>query len=152
MKFITHNGAARQLRSGRPGIQSFGRIDIADDSFIGENAILLPGTSIGRNCIIAAGAVVHGLIPDNSLVVGNPARIVGRASLYLSDNAYIEAFNGRFRAECLNAHWFLTLADAAEKMEDWRIYYNEERPHGAIGHKVPISLINPDGVASPPSP
>ena len=60
-----------------------------------------------------------------------------------TDNAYIEAFNGRFRAECLNAHWFLTLADAAEKMEDWRRYYNEERPHGAIGHKVPISLLNP---------
>jgi len=36
----------------------------------------------------------------------------------MPDNAYIEAFNGRFRTECLNAHWFLTLADAAEKMED----------------------------------
>jgi hypothetical protein len=34
------------------------------------------------------------------------------------------------RAECLNAHWFLSLADAREKMEDWRKYYNEERPHG----------------------
>ncbi len=65
-----------------------------------------------------------------------------------TDNAYIEAFNGRFRAECLNAHWFLTLADAAEKMEDWRRYYNEVRPHGAIGHKVPISLLNPDGATS----
>jgi transposase InsO family protein len=31
---------------------------------------------------------------------------------------------------CLNAHWFLTLADAQEKMEDWRNYYNEERPRG----------------------
>jgi putative transposase len=68
-----------------------------------------------------------------------------------TDNAYIEAFNGRFRAECLNAHWFLTLADAAEKMEDWRRYYNEVRPHGAIGHKVPISLLNPDGATSQPS-
>ncbi|RVC79967.1 transposase, partial [Mesorhizobium sp. M2A.F.Ca.ET.046.02.1.1] len=58
---------------------------------------------------------------------------------------------GRFRAECLNAHWFLTLADAAEKLEDWRRYYNEVRPHGAIGHKVPISLLTPDGAASPPS-
>ncbi|MER9502473.1 IS3 family transposase [Mesorhizobium sp. M0587] len=55
------------------------------------------------------------------------------------------------QAECLNAHWFLTLADAAEKLEDWRRYYNEVRPHGAIGHKVPISLINPDGAVSPPS-
>ncbi|GLR58744.1 hypothetical protein GCM10007919_34700 [Rhizobium indigoferae] len=41
-----------------------------------------------------------------------------------TDNAFIEAFNGRFRAECLNQHWFLTLADAREKMEDWRRYYN----------------------------
>ncbi len=41
-----------------------------------------------------------------------------------TDNAYIDAFNGRFRAECLNLHWFLTLADAHEKMEDWRRYYN----------------------------
>ena len=53
-----------------------------------------------------------------------------------TDNAFIEAFNGRFRAECLNAHWFLTLADARKKLEDWRRYYNEERPHGAIGHKT----------------
>jgi putative transposase len=37
-----------------------------------------------------------------------------------TDNALIEAFNGRFRAECLNTHWFLTLADAREKMETWR--------------------------------
>lgn len=69
-----------------------------------------------------------------------------------NDNAYIEAFNGRFRAECLNALGFLTFADAAEKMEDRRRYYNEERPHGAIGHKVPISLLNPDGADSPPPP
>lgn len=39
-----------------------------------------------------------------------------------TDNAFIEAFNGRFRAECLNTHWFLTLADAAEKLEAWRRY------------------------------
>lgn len=68
-----------------------------------------------------------------------------------TDNAFIEAFNSRFRAECLNAHWFLTLADAQKKMEDWRRYYNEERPHGAIGHKAPITLFNHDGAASPPS-
>src|SRR6185295_16414163 len=52
-----------------------------------------------------------------------------------TDNAFIEAFNGRFREECLNAHWFLSLADAQEKVENWRRYYNEERPHGAIGNK-----------------
>jgi putative transposase len=68
-----------------------------------------------------------------------------------TDNAFIEAFNGRFRAECLNAHWFLSLADAQEKLETWRKYYNEERPHSAIGQKTPISLLNHAGDTSPPS-
>ncbi len=68
-----------------------------------------------------------------------------------TDNAFIEAFNGRFRAECLNAHWFLTLDDARLKMEEWRRYYNEDRPHGSIGNKCPIALQLPDGAASPPS-
>ena len=39
-----------------------------------------------------------------------------------TDNAFIEAFNGRFRAECLNAHWFMSLEDAWGKLEDWRKY------------------------------
>ena len=60
-----------------------------------------------------------------------------------TDNAFIEAFNGRLRAECLNAHWFLTLADARKKLEDWRKDYNEVRPHGAIGNKPPVSLMTP---------
>lgn len=67
-----------------------------------------------------------------------------------TDNAFIEAFNGRFRAECLNAHWFMSLADAQKKLEDWRRYYNEERPHGAIGQRPPITLTSRDGAASPP--
>ena len=46
-----------------------------------------------------------------------------------TDNALIESFNGRFRAECLNENWFLSLEDAEEKIEAWRIDYNEHRPH-----------------------
>jgi len=68
-----------------------------------------------------------------------------------TDNAFIEAFNGRFRAECLNTHWFLSLADAQEKVETWRKYYNEERPHGAIGNRPPILLHNHVGATSPPT-
>lgn len=63
-----------------------------------------------------------------------------------TDNSFIEAFNSKFRAECLNAHWFLTLADAREKMEDWRRHYNEDRPHSAIGYNVPIALHNPGDI------
>lgn len=41
-----------------------------------------------------------------------------------TDNAFIESFNGKFRAECQNAHWFMGLDDARAKMEDWRRDYN----------------------------
>lgn len=63
-----------------------------------------------------------------------------------TDNAFIEAFNGRLRAECLNAHWFMSLEDAREKLGDWRKYYNEQRPHGGIGQKTPISLVRRAGI------
>lgn len=66
-----------------------------------------------------------------------------------TDNGYIEAFNSKLRAECLNAHWFLTLAGSREKLEDWRQYYNEVRPHSATGYNVPIALQNLGGAASP---
>ena len=59
-----------------------------------------------------------------------------------TDNAFIESFNGKFRAECLNAHWFMSLDDARRKCEAWRRDYNEERPHSAIGNKAPIELID----------
>jgi putative transposase len=68
-----------------------------------------------------------------------------------TDNAFIEAFNGCFRAECLNAHRFMSLKDSRQKMEAWRRYNNEERPHGAIGQKTPITLLAHDGTSSPPS-
>ena len=54
-----------------------------------------------------------------------------------TDNAFIEAFNERFRQECLNENWFLSLADAEEKVESWRTHYNGERPHSALGNLSP---------------
>ncbi len=69
----------------------------------------------------------------------------------LTDNAFIEVFNGRFRQECLNTHWFMSLADAREKLEDWRRHYNEDRPHSSIGYNVPIAVHYPDGATSPSS-
>jgi len=69
-----------------------------------------------------------------------------------TDNAFIEAFNGRLRAECLNTHWFLSVADAREKLEDWRRDYNEVRPHGAIGNKPPAALLHCIDATSPSMP
>ena len=66
-----------------------------------------------------------------------------------TDNAFIEAFNGRLRSECLNAHWFMSLPDAREKLEACRRDYNRLRPHSAIGNKPPISLMNYAAITSP---
>jgi len=55
-----------------------------------------------------------------------------------TDNAYVESYNGRVRAECLNANWFLSLADAQAKCEAWRRDYNEVRPHSSLGNQTPM--------------
>ena len=54
-----------------------------------------------------------------------------------TDNAYIEAFNARLRAECLNASWFLSLHDARDRIESWRHDDNTARPHSALGNLTP---------------
>jgi putative transposase len=59
-----------------------------------------------------------------------------------TDNAFIEAFNARLRAECLNASWFLSPADARARIEEWRQHYNEERPHSALGNLTPRAFAN----------
>ena len=57
-------------------------------------------------------------------------------------NAFIESFNSRFRDELLNEELFHDLADAKKKIEGWRKYYNEERPHSSIGMKTPKEFEN----------
>jgi putative transposase len=56
-------------------------------------------------------------------------------------NAFIESFNGKFRDECLNEHWFLTLQEAQVVIEAWRREYNEERTHSTIGDVTPMEFI-----------
>ncbi len=58
-----------------------------------------------------------------------------------TDNPFIESFNGSFRDECLNSHWFLSLQDAREKIEAWRVEYNEFRPHSSLGNLTPIQYV-----------
>lgn len=56
------------------------------------------------------------------------------------ENAYIESFNGRFRDECLNEHWFFSIAHARAVIEAWRIEYNEERPHSSLRYLTPAQF------------
>ena len=53
------------------------------------------------------------------------------------ENAYIESFNGKFRDECLNEHWFTSMKHARKMIEAWRIEYNVERPHSSLSYLTP---------------
>ena len=59
-----------------------------------------------------------------------------------TDNAFIESFNGTFRDECLNVHWFETLTEAKQLIETWRQEYNGSRPHRALGERTPSEFAS----------
>lgn len=79
-----------------------------------------------------------------------------------TQNAYIESFNGRFRDECLNEHWFLSLEHARAVVAEWRRDYNEQRPHSALANLTPAeyahrlrtssTLPNPSAMLTTPDP
>lgn len=56
------------------------------------------------------------------------------------DITFIEAFNGRLRDECLNQHWFLSLADAQRTIERWRLTYNSARTHRGLASQTPTQV------------
>jgi putative transposase len=56
-------------------------------------------------------------------------------------NAFVESFNGKFRDECLNLHWFRSLRHAREEIGRWRHHYNTERPHSALGYLSPTEFL-----------
>jgi putative transposase len=67
-----------------------------------------------------------------------------------TDNGHIESFNGKFRDECLSQHWFLSLADARQIIEDWRVDYNVVRPHSALGNLTPEAYCTQQRLINPP--
>jgi len=115
-------------------------------------ALSLPGTRVVEMLERVARERSY---PD-VLVVDNGPELRGRAldawahdhgvHLYFIDpgkptqNAYIESFNGRFREECLNLHWFSTLEEAQAIIEEWRVDYNEARPHSSLRYQTPAAF------------
>ncbi len=57
-----------------------------------------------------------------------------------TQNAFAESFNGKFRDECLNQHWFVNLQQARRDIENWRNDYNHVRPHSSLGNKAPVEF------------
>lgn len=95
--FITHDGGIWCFRAGLGPADIFGLIKIGNNVFFGNNCTILPNTSIGNNCIVGAGSVVRGKFPDNSVIVGNPAKVVTRIGvqefLYLQNPHMLKTQN-----------------------------------------------------------
>jgi acetyltransferase-like isoleucine patch superfamily enzyme len=80
-KFLTHDGSVDIFRNEYPLMDVFGTIKIGDNTQIGLNTLIMPNTEIGSNCVIAAGSVVRGKIPDNSVAMGNPAKVIMKTDI-----------------------------------------------------------------------
>ena len=114
VRFITHDGSTRLFRAELPEMSRwgniFGPIIIEDDCFIGVNAILLPGTTIGANSIVGAGAVVKGTFPDLSVIAGVPAKRIFSLDDYIEKvKAMMIPLHAQTREELkreLMAHFF----------------------------------------------
>lgn len=110
----------------------------------------IPGIAVAR--VLELAAINRGKLPE-SIVIDNGSEFTGKAmdqwahenNIKLDfirpgkpiENAFIESFNGKFRDECLNEHWFLSLEDIRRTIEEWRIDYNENRPHTSLGNLTP---------------
>ena len=137
------------------------------DHFTRESPVLVVDQSIGGHRVIQAlGALaLQGRRPA-TIAVDNGSDCTSKVFdqwAYLNgvkldfsrpgkptDNALIEAFNARLRAECLNESWFLSMADAQEKIEAWRRHYNTERPHSALGQLAPEEFARTRNMAESP--
>lgn len=57
-----------------------------------------------------------------------------------TQNAFVESFNGKFRNECLNQHWFRSIEEAKSTVDEWREHYNQVRPHSSLGYLPPVEF------------
>ena len=81
-RFITHDGGTLLFRHIVPDLEITKPITLGDNVYIGNNVILLPGVHVGSNVVIGAGAVVSRDIPDNSVAVGVPAKVIKTCDEY----------------------------------------------------------------------
>ena len=94
---VTHDGAVWCFRENESNEDIFGKIIIGNNVFIGINCTILPNTTIGNTCIVGAGSVLRGKFPDDSVIVGNPAKVVMKMSfqrfLYFQNPGLIRTHN-----------------------------------------------------------
>ena len=91
VKFVSHDGGVWVFRDQIPDLDVFGKIKIGDNTFIGNEAMILPGVTIGKNCIVGGMCVVAKSVPDDCVVAGNPARFICTTDEYFEKIKYLNA-------------------------------------------------------------
>lgn len=131
-------------------------------NIVDDHSKVCPGQIVD---ISISGARLARYLDDLALLVGLPEEIVldngpegtSRAMFDWSEksgvrlrfiepgkpvqNAFVESFNGKFRDECLDQHWFTSLRHAREIITAWRNHYNTQRPHSALGYQTPVEFL-----------
>lgn len=109
VKFITHDGGTLLYRHLVPDLEITKPITVGNDVYIGNNVIILPGVTIGNNVIIGAGAIVSKDIPDNSVAVGVPARVIKTADEYFEkiqkESLHLGHLKGREKDKALMEYY-----------------------------------------------
>lgn len=85
VKFFTHGGGGA-VRKLYPEFDCFGRIELGNYVYLGNNTLIMPGVSIGNNVLVAAGSVVAKSIPSNVVIGGNPATVICSLEEYTEKN------------------------------------------------------------------
>ena len=117
---LTHDGSTKM----HIGYSRVGRVKIGDNVFVGQNSVILPGVEIGSNVVVGAGSIVMSNIPDNSVVMGNPARIISTLDEFIQLNR--EAMD---TSPVYNVYWDKKTEDDIRKMR-------EDLADGTIGYDL----------------
>lgn len=107
--FITHDGGTLLFRSEYPDIEITKPIIIGDNVYIGTNATILPGVKIGSNVVIGACSVVTKDVPSNTVVAGNPAKVIKTIEVYkkkmISESLGLGHLKGQDKDEALKEYY-----------------------------------------------
>lgn len=85
VKFYTHGGS-HVAREKYPNFDVFGKIVIEDNAYLGSNSMIMPGVTVGKGALVAAGSVVTKSVPPYVVVGGNPARVICSVDEYIEHN------------------------------------------------------------------
>ncbi|MFI3227137.1 MAG: acyltransferase [Clostridia bacterium] len=92
---LCHDGSTKKLI----GYSKIGKVSIGNDVFIGAKSVVLPNVKIGNNCVIGAGSVITKDIPDGSVAVGVPARVIMTTEEYKKSNENLAENRKMFSSE-----------------------------------------------------